>query len=133
VIVQVKQHAKYLFRKVHEEDPTKVYAMFPDILGSLINNHDVHTEQKNNILGELLPYITKDKQNKSLLENILMRLPEVSSVEKAHFCLHVLDMLRLGADMAPCVLKTIAGVLPRLDHLLADSTFSERFMVCPSR
>lgn len=130
--LQVKHQVEYLFKKLHEQDKTIIFAVFPEVLRSLCESQTLTLKEKESILGALSSYVTADKQNRSLIENILGRMMvELKDVNAAKFCLHGVKLFKSGAETSASIVKSISSVaLPLLGEKLEDAEFAKLLLVC---
>ena len=133
--LQVQHQVEYLFKKLHEQDKNIIFSVFPEVLRSLCESPTLQLKEKERILGVLSPYVTGDKQNRSLIENILGRMMvELKDVEAAKFCLHGVKLFKSGAETSASIVKAISSVsLPMLSEKLEDEEFAKLLLVCSLR
>lgn len=129
--LQVQRQVEFLFKKLHAQDKNTIFSVFPDILRTLCESTTLQHGEKEQILSTLSPYVTADKQNRNLIDNILGRMMvELPDVNAAKFCLHGVRLFKTSAETSAAIVKAIAYALPKIGEKLEDEGFAKLLLVC---
>jgi hypothetical protein len=125
----VQREVEYLFKKLHEQDKSTIFSVFPDVLQSLCKSN-LPSGEKDRIITTLSPFVTADKQNRSLIECMLGRMMvELPDVNDAKYCLHGVWLLKSGTETNAAIVKSISLGAMKLGEKLEDVEFATLLLV----
>ena len=79
---RIRDTSRLLFHELSKRSNNPVYNLLPDIVSQLSQVPDLPREDFRSILGFLLGYIKKDKQNEMLMEKLCQRFPKCQTISQ---------------------------------------------------
>jgi condensin complex subunit 1 len=99
---RIRDTSRLLFHELSKRSNNPVYNLLPDIVSQL-SQVDVAKEDFRGILGFLLGYIKKDKQNEMLMEKLCQRFPKCQSISQMADIAYCMAQLKVNERSIKCL------------------------------